>query len=69
MNVASMNIRIGDLANRISSHFGVGIRELPDSPTYNFALDTTISRSFADPVDMSLEEHADEFTHEMGPLE
>lgn len=64
VNVGSINIRIGELARRLGRLFDVPVVELPDSATYSFALDTAIARSFAAPVDVSLEEHALQFVRD-----
>jgi len=39
-NVASLNLSIGDIAQRIAAYHQVEVIPLPDHPTYSFTLDT-----------------------------
>jgi nucleoside-diphosphate-sugar epimerase len=41
LNCASVNTSMGELANNIAGTFGVEVKRLPDSPTYDFSLDCT----------------------------
>jgi nucleoside-diphosphate-sugar epimerase len=61
LNVASENIRIGRLAERLAVLFGARMVTLPDSPTYNFSLDLQRSRELFQCDSRTLEEHAVEF--------
>lgn len=44
MNVASMNVAIGDLGQRIADHHGVHVERLADTPTYSFRMDCTLAQ-------------------------
>jgi nucleoside-diphosphate-sugar epimerase len=40
INLASLNLTIGDIAQRIADHHRVPVQTMPDSPTYSFTMDT-----------------------------
>jgi nucleoside-diphosphate-sugar epimerase len=40
LNLASLNLTIGDIAQRIADHHRVPVQTMPDSPTYSFTMDT-----------------------------
>ena len=40
LNLASLNLSIGEIAQRIAHHHQVPVQTMPDSPTYSFNMDT-----------------------------
>lgn len=40
INLASLNLTIGEIAQRIADHHRVPVQTMPDSPTYSFTMDT-----------------------------
>ena len=40
LNLASLNLSIGEIAQRIAHHHRVPVQTMPDSPTYSFNMDT-----------------------------
>lgn len=68
LNVGSMNTTIGLLAERIASHLGVTVDEYPDVPTYNFALDFSLSRDYFTPAERTLEQHVDLLAEKLSGL-
>ena len=45
LNLASVNITIGEIAMKVAKATGATVRELDDTPTYHFSLDTTLLSS------------------------
>ena len=62
LNVGSMNVSIGSLADRIAAFHGVPIVNGEDSPTYSFRMDCSRLHKLMGPAqDVSLEERCAEF--------
>lgn len=64
VNAGSLSMTIGELGNRIANHLGAKVRQVPDSKTYSFALNTDLHLSLSPVAEMSLEERIDQFLRE-----
>lgn len=63
LNVGSLNVSIGQLAEEIAAHYGVPVVKGPDAPTYSFRMDCSrIARLAGAPRMATLSERCFEFS-------
>ena len=68
LNVASMNIAIGDLGQQIAEHYNAKLEIGLNTPTYSFRMDTSKAIALTGPSDVVvLSQRCEEFRNEVAP--